>query len=742
MTKEGDDPSVLEAEALRPFRRLALAVVVLPLALFCAGAGLSLSRTLDEARTRVSRLAQVVHEHGQKVFEAQALVMDQAESIVAGLSDAAIRAQQADVNARLLNLRLRLSQVDDVRIIGADGILLAASRPQPLTRPDYRDRDVFKILRDNASTAGEPFVSDVRASQIRNQSIFIVARRRLLGDADSSGFSGIVLVTVSPDYFRTFYADVARTVPSSISLFRGDGDRLARYPDLLEIGSRINTIASFLRAAKGAPDGGVYDADDASDGRDRIVAYQKLSGVPVYVGVGVERATVIRQWAGAMAPYLILGASAVAILLALVRVAQGRMLGEGRALARLRAETARREETEAQLRQSQKMDAIGRLTGGIAHDFNNLLTVVSGSLDLIGRRVGESDPRLTRLLANARDGASRAATLTRQLLAFARRQPLDPRPTDTDKLVTDLASLLQRTLGESITVETVLAGDTWPAMVDPPQLENALVNLAVNARDAMRDGGRITIRTANAIVDVADVPGTRAIAPGQYVMISVTDTGIGIAPDILDQVTEPFFTTKPTGQGTGLGLSQVFGFVRQSGGNVTIDSEVGVGTIVRLYLPRYAGTFVRPEDVGPVAERPDAAGGVTILVAEDDADVRVLTAESLTEVGYRVVTAENGADALNRLAHEPDVRLLLTDVVMPVMDGRALADAAHKMRPELPVVFMTGYTPNAIVHDGTLDRGIHLLTKPFTLQQLTEKVENALAEIAAKAGAQSRAARQ
>ena len=487
-----------------------------------------------------------------------------------------------------------------------------------------------------------------------------------------------------------------------------------------------------------APGAGVYESPDSDDGRDRIVAYAKLAALPIYVGAGIERREVVRQWATRMTPYLVLGTVAAALLALLVRLAQRRMLGEQQALLQLRAETERREDTEAQLRQSQKMDAIGRLTGGIAHDFNNLLTIISGSLDLLERRVGGADPRVTRLLENARGGATRAATLTQQLLAFARRQPLAPRPTDIDKLVENLSSLLERTLGDLVAIDLRLSIGAWHAVIDPPQLENALVNLAVNARDAMPTGGRITLETG--LADVTE--DTRVhhgdVPPGPYLTITVIDNGSGIAPAILDKVVEPFFTTKPTGEGTGLGLSQVFGFVRQSGGAIVIQSTLGVGTRVRLLLPRHAGALPTTDEAASAVFVEPHAADVTILVAEDDADVRGVATETLVDLGYRVLTAVNGADALQQLAAKPAVRLLLTDVVMPVMDGRKLAQDAKRFLPELPVVFMTGYAPDDIARKGVLDADLHLLTKPFTRQQLAKTIRTALAEAATKAGAMSR----
>jgi PAS domain S-box-containing protein len=389
----------------------------------------------------------------------------------------------------------------------------------------------------------------------------------------------------------------------------------------------------------------------------------------------------------------------------------------------------RRMAAEEALRQAQKMEAIGQLTGGVAHDFNNLLTVILGGLGTVTRTAetlasGPQVQRIQRAAAMAAHAGERAATLTARLLAFARRQPLDPRSVDPARLVTGMADLLQRTLGETIALQTVNGAGLWRALADPAEVENALLNLAVNARDAMPGGGRLTIETGNAYLDhdyVATI--AEPVASGQYVLIAVSDTGAGMNQQTLERVFEPFFTTKETGKGTGLGLSQVYGFVRQSAGHIRIYSEVGVGTSVKIYLPRAADEAMTGREDAPAAVFPMRGGGETILVVEDHEDLRSYAAETLEELGYRVLQAATGRDALGILDGDAQVELLFTDVVLPDgLDGRGLAEEALRRRPGLKVLFTTGYTRNAIVHNGRLDPDVELVSKPFSAETLGARV--------------------
>jgi signal transduction histidine kinase len=396
----------------------------------------------------------------------------------------------------------------------------------------------------------------------------------------------------------------------------------------------------------------------------------------------------------------------------------------------LEAEYLARQKAEESLRQSQKMDAVGRLTGGIAHDFNNLLTIILGGLEVIGRHAAglPPSPALVRI-GNAREmavqGARRAASLVSRLMAFSRQQPLAPTAVDANKLVAGMSDMLRRTLGEPIELETVLAGELWSIFVDENQLESAILNLAINARDAMTNGGKLTIETANCHLDQAYVSTlTEPVAVGQYVQIAVTDTGMGMNAATAERAFEPFFTTKEVGKGTGLGLSQVYGFVRQSSGHIRIYSEPGEGTTVKIYLPRLFGAV---ENKAVVAARsrvaPTSTGGECILVVEDDEALRSHATEILRELGYRVLSATNGESALKVLEAHADIALLFTDVVMPGdLNGRQLADLAAARRPEVKVLFTTGYTRNAIIHHGRLDPGVHVITKPYSFEDLALQV--------------------
>jgi PAS domain S-box-containing protein len=384
------------------------------------------------------------------------------------------------------------------------------------------------------------------------------------------------------------------------------------------------------------------------------------------------------------------------------------------------------EQSQAALAQAQKMEAVGQLTGGIAHDFNNLLTVIQGSLELVERQgAGINTETLARLLRPARIAAERGAALTHRLLAFSRQQALAPHDIDINAHVSSMSELLRRTLGEAVAIETVLAGGLWRCFVDPSQLENALLNLAVNARDAMPVGGKLTLETGNTYLDQEYAAAHDEVTAGQYVMVAVSDTGGGMDAATIARAFEPFFTTKEQGKGTGLGLSQVYGFVKQSGGHVKIYSELGRGTTVKIYLPRYVSEGA-PERIFDRSTPVVPGCGEMVLLVEDDADVREFSASALTHLGYRVLRAADAATALSILSEHRDIALLLTDVVLPGLNGRQLADEARRLAPNLKVVYTTGYARNAIVHHGVLDKGVDLLAKPFTTDDLGRKLREVL----------------
>ncbi|MBD2115159.1 MULTISPECIES: hybrid sensor histidine kinase/response regulator [Cyanophyceae] len=379
---------------------------------------------------------------------------------------------------------------------------------------------------------------------------------------------------------------------------------------------------------------------------------------------------------------------------------------------------------EEQLHQSQRLESIGQLTGGIAHDFNNLLTVILGNAELLSEMLAP-DPRLQPLAEMIASAAQRGANLTQRLLAFARRQALAPEAVDVNQLMTTMDGLLRRTLGEHIDIEMVLEAGLWPALVDPVQLESALLNLCLNARDAMIQGGQLTLETANTDLTQDYTDQQAEVAPGPYVMMTVSDTGLGITPENLERVFEPFFTTKEKGKGTGLGLSMVYGFIKQSGGHIKLYSEPGQGTTIKMYLPRFSG------DTGPQPRQVDSSvvgGSELILLVEDDELVRRYAHDQLVDLGYRVLVATNGPTALILLRQRDDIDLLFTDMVMPGgMSGRELAYLTRRFRPELKVLYTSGYSENTIVHQGRLDPGVQLLSKPYGRVKLSQKIRDALA---------------
>jgi PAS domain S-box-containing protein len=386
------------------------------------------------------------------------------------------------------------------------------------------------------------------------------------------------------------------------------------------------------------------------------------------------------------------------------------------------------EQTRAALAQAQKLDAIGQLTGGVAHDFNNLLTAILGGVELLEREPRPNAAQGSELLAMIRRASERGSTLTQRLLAFSRKQALTPRATDLNRLVSGLSDLLRRTLGEHIHIETVLAGGLWQTRVDQNQMESALLNLAVNARDAMPGGGKLTIETGNTYLDGDYAAGHVEVAAGQYVLVAVTDSGTGMSEEVLGHAFDPFFTTKEPERGTGLGLSQVHGFVKQSGGHIKLYSEPGRGTTAKIYLPRHVAADVTPAPATRATQVSFPHGSELILVVEDDEDVRGYSVNTLRILGYAVLEAVDGPSALRILEENPTIALMFTDVGLPGMNGRVLADEARRRAPALRVLFTTGYARNAIVHHGILDLGVHLLPKPFTIADLAKTLRRVLDE--------------
>ena len=553
------------------------------------------------------------------------------------------------------------------------------------------------------------------------------------------------LLTSNPSYLQPFEqakADVAQQLDTLDKLTVGDPLQSTRAKNLRPLITRkfeemVETIA-FARAGRREEVLAIVNSDTGlqlmKGIRNELTTI--LDTEREQLAKSQERASLTRYGlAGLIGLALLLATTLAAILAISSRHAVKGLIERTR---ELEEESRLRHEAEATVRQAVKMEAVGQLTGGVAHDFNNLLTIIVGNLDTMRRQladlanpgtVAELANKLKKPLESASQGAQSAATLTQTLLAFSRRQALEPVRLDVNKLVTGMLDLLRRSLGEQINVETVLAAGLWPTYADAHQLENALLNLALNAKAAMPDGGCLTIETANTYLDDAYVCRFGDVEAGQYVVLCVTDTGAGIPKDILDRVFEPFFTTKGHGEGSGLGLAMVHGFVKQSGGHVRIYSEEGQGTTVKIYLPRLAGAEEmratpagKPVDTSPA---PAARASELILLVEDNDGVREYAKGALEGLGYTVLEAANADEALRLLRKRPNITLLFTDVVLPgLTSGRELADAVRRKYPGLPVLYTTGYTRNAIVHQGRLDPDVHLLNKPYTQQELARKLRD------------------
>ena len=548
------------------------------------------------------------------------------------------------------------------------------------------------------------------------------------------------LLTRRPEYLQPYQAAAPKLPEALAQLRQATTDNAAQLALISRLDAVMRSRESVIEQSLEALPGGPALPPDGLERLERGKVLMDQARDLVTTMRANEQALLTRREARAHRQDVLvqvgLGVGALAIaLLGLFAFFDGRRridaLSEARdRLAesndRLIADQAARERVEGQLRQLQKMEAVGQLTGGVAHDFNNMLAIIIGSLDLAKRRLtGSEDARLGACIDNAMESAATAAQLTSRLLAFSRQQPLQPQPIDPNKLVAGMSELLRRTVLEDVRMETVLAGGLWRVSVDPNQLESAILNLCINSRDAMPEGGLLTIETANTYLDDVYAAGEPEVTPGQYVMIGVTDTGAGMPPEVVERAFDPFYTTKGVGKGTGLGLSQVYGFVKQSGGHVKIYSEPGHGTTVKIYLPRLLKGDPAP-DVLADPNLPRGHEEEIVLVVEDDDRVRHMSVDALRELGYTVVQANGAAQALEVLAVQPKITLLFTDIVMPETNGRRLAEMVRETRPDLKVLFTTGYTRNAVVHNGVLDAGVAFLPKPFTVEQLARKVRDAI----------------
>jgi two-component system, NtrC family, sensor kinase len=697
-----------------PFRLLLLFALALPGLLFGAVAWQERNTLLREAEQTAKRTAAALTEHALKVLETHALVLEQVDAQVRDRSWEEIAADRA-LQRNLSALVGKLPQITTIQLVDETGQVRLSNVARAGTGMSIADRDYFAAHRDRADTG--TFISrtfDGRTSGARQ---FTVSMRRTTSDGS---FGGLIAVAVAIDYFTTFWKQFAPSIAYVIPLIRDDGQMLVRYPRSSHP-DQLGLEAPFMREIQTAPTG-YFVAASAIDGIERLHAYSRIGGYPLYVSFGMETRAVLAAWYQRLLLYASLGLLTTLALVALVLMAMRQAREQRRAAAgwqqaaqRYEAEIRRRKRAESELIQAQKMEAVGQLTGGVAHDFNNLLHAMGLNLRLAERSIG--DGPAAQFLAGVRRGIDRATKLTQQLTAFSRRQRLEPCPFDPGELVVRMADLLQRTLGGTVELDLDTDRDVWPAFADPNQTELALLNLAVNARDAMPAGGKLIIRAVNARLDEPQA----GVPVGEYVKLSVTDNGTGMPPEVIEHAFEPFFTTKEVGKGSGLGLSMVHGFATQSGGSVSIESRLGHGTTVSLLLPRAAVAAAVPEHTPDSGLDRSRLGG-RILLTEDDSLVRASMLLALQDAGYTVEEARSGAEALEVLRRGP-VDLLVTDYAMPGMSGVELARLARALQPRLPVILVTGYAQPALDARPPRHHVNAVLHKPFAPQELVARIE-------------------
>jgi signal transduction histidine kinase len=652
-------------ETVHALRVLTATVVLLPVLLFGVAAFLDRSAILRRAEDDGRKTVALLHEQAANLFGGHEIILDTIVERVRGRSWESITSSQ-DLLRDLEAMDNRLDEVSDILIVDADGAVRAttahdkASAAMPLV-----DHDCFLALRDHnpGTCISRPYIDAAIG-----HSLFSLSRRL----EDDGVFRGVAQVAISADYFLDLWGAVVPNRTDTVVLARSDGVVLARYPKLPGRALGLAAEEPLLSGIKKGGEG-VISGRSSTDDVDRITVYKKVAGYQAYVGLGIDKNAALGEWYRNLLVYGAVTLAATLALMSAAGTALRRARRERRAVALWRAEVKQRENAQAELVQSQKMESLGQLTGGVAHDFNNLLTVIFGNLEMLERRLTDAEHR--EYLKDAQEASRLGADLAKRLLAFGRRQSLNPKPVDLNALVKGMADLLRRSLGKMVEIETRLAEGLPMIMVDPGQIENALLNLAINARDAMPQGGRLVIETAGAEIDGDAAAADAEVVPGDYITLSVTDTGAGMTPEVRQRAFEPFYTTKGAGAGSGLGLSMVYGFVKQSGGHIQLDSELGRGTTARLYLPARESdaNVTELRAAAPVAR---AASGETVLVVEDDHRVRRISVNRLEELGYAVLEADSGAAALLMLDRDEPIDLLFTDIVMP--GGMTGVDLAHE----------------------------------------------------------------
>jgi len=707
---------IAERNSLRLLQWMMAASVALPLALFAVGSAISYSSTNDSADREIERAVDIAHEHALQLFETVERSLAELNEVVRGMSDEEIRAREHVLHQRLKQLTYSLPQLKSLWIFDRQGRTLVNSFVAPAPPVDFSDRDYFSALVDHnlGTFVGAPLTP---RRPYQGPRFFGVSRWR---DSADGSFNGVIQASILPEYFENFYARIGRDPGTFFAMIRTDGVVLAQFPPV-DRDVRLDPGGPFGQKIVAAPERGLMTITWPADGIERRIGYARVAGYPIYVSAGIETSAIRERWLATMGEQLAFGVPAISLVILILALALRRS-------RHLYAEADRRREAEEALKHSQRLEALGQLTSGVAHDFNNLLTVIRGSVDLLARPQ-LSEERRQRYINTIADAVARAANLTSRLLAFARRQTLKAEVFDVVERMLSLQDMLSTLLGPAIEIIMRPPAERCLISADTGQFETALFNMAVNARDAMQGRGKITfaVRTA------ANVPGAPALASGLgFVTVSVSDTGVGIPAEQRRRIFQPFFTTKQVGRGTGLGLSQVLGFARQSGGEVTVDSEVQKGTTFTLYLPRVraaAPSQRQASDRAPV----DGARGMSVLVVEDDIEVANFAADGLTELGYSVMLTDNAADALSQLTQGADrFDVVFSDISMPGMSGLDLAREIRDHDIDVPIVLTTGYS-HVLSKDG--GSGLDILQKPYSIEQLSQALEKVLHQRRAKSGA-------
>jgi two-component system NtrC family sensor kinase len=691
--------------AIRLLHVLLVASIVVPAAMLAYIAWYDWRVVHDQAMQEARRTVLILREHALKVFEAHEFAIDQIEERIRGLDWATIRSSR-DLQAYLARLASRRSLVTSILLVGPDGKTASVSTAFPAPDVNLSDRDYFVAARggERNTTIGEPVLG-----RVTGQRVVIVSRARTSTDGK---FDGVIVVAVSLDRFAEFYRGITSLEENSVTLARIDGAVLAREPPITTGASKLSPNSGFLRSIRTGES--IYQTVGELDGIERIHTIVPVGHYPVYVSYGLSLSGLASMWLLDLAMIGLFAVSASLGLFCVGLLALRRVRSEQRLVARWQDEVHRREQAEQVLRQTQKMEALGQLTGGVAHDFNNMLMVIGGNIELLKRKAAGvgADRQITAIEHAARNGEK----LTRKLLAFSRRQLVKTTSIALEPFLPRVIDLVKPSLPPEIEIVTDIPDDVWPVQADADDLELSLVNIVLNARDAMTSGGVVTISACNRTLRAED-PGTDQLA-GEFVALSVRDTGTGITPENLSRVFEPFFTTKEVGRGTGLGLSQVYGFAKQNGGSVTIDSAPGRGTALTLFLrrsERIAAGAVPGQQLKSAAK---------VLLVEDNKDVAEATMAMLESLGCTVKHAPAAEPALNILAAGEKIDLVLSDIVMPGgIDGVELARKLRDRFPSMAVLLTTGYSSAA---QKAASEMFPILLKPYQIETLQRAIGEAV----------------